>query len=226
MGAPAVWVRSEASPALSDVQACAGETPQRLAGPSSLHLQAGWQERDLLLLVLSGMQRQGPGSWAAVLGGWAAAVLDGRAAAGDAGAAMLQRQGMRCRGWAGLLLHSPARLVAASRLLAVGGAVLLQRPAADFHGWGADGLHVAHLHPPPGLVLLRWAAALGWARLGGLAPLWHRLAPLWHGLAGPLAVVAEAARVVARAAHGAFVTATRAIVPRPALLAADGAAAA
>lgn len=179
-------------------------------GPStSLLLQTGWQESDLLLLVLAGMQRQGHRSRAAALDRWAAA-----------GAMMLQRQGMQYHGatsilhWA--LVHPPAGLAAASGLLAVQWwPVLLQRPAMDLHWWRADGLHMVHLHPPPGLVaaLLWWAVALRWARLQGLAAL--RLA-----LAGPLNVMAEAAGVMARGwvcgAYGAFVAASR-----PAFLAAD-----
>ena len=173
----------------------------------------------MLLLVLDGMQRQGHSGWAAVLDGWAAAR--------DAGAAMLQRPGMQYHGGTGILhgalLHSPPGLAAATWLLAVQGwAVLLQRPAMDFHGWGADGLHVAHLHPPPGLAkiaaLLWRAAAPGWARL-------HGLAALWLALAGPFNVAAEAAVVMARGqvrgTHGAFVAAPRGTVPRPALLATD-----
>lgn len=182
------------------------------------------------MLVLDGMQRQGHSDrWAAVLDRWAAA-LDRWAAARDAGAAMLQRRGMQYHGGTGILhgalVHAPPGFAAASRLLAVQGrAVLLQRPAVDFHGWGADGLHVAHLHPPPGLAeiaaLRCRAAGPGWARLHGLATL--RLA-----LAGPLNVAAEAAGVVARGqlrgGHGAFVAAPRGTVPRPPLLATDRAA--
>lgn len=196
-----------------------GRGPSTSLAPCSFLLQTGWQESDLLLLVLAGMQWQGYSGWAAVLDGWAAAR--------DAGAAMLQRLGMQYHGGTGILhgalLHSPPGLATATWLLAVQGwAVLLQRPAMDFHGWGADGLHMAHLHPPPGfaeIAALLWrAAAPGWARL-------HGLAALWLTLAGPLSVAAEAAGVTARGqvrgAHRAFMAAPRGTMPRPALLATD-----
>lgn len=140
---------------------------------------------------------------------------------------MLQRPGMQYHGGAGILcgalIHSPPGLAAAALPLTVQRrAVLLQRPAMDFHGWRADGLHVAHLHPPARLAeiaaLLWWVAAPGWARL-------HGLASQWLALAGPLDVTAEAAGVMARGqvygAHGAFMAAPRGPVPCPALLATD-----
>lgn len=160
-------------------------------GPStSFLLQTGWQQSDLLLLVLAGVQRQGHSIWAAA--------LDRGAVARCAGATMLRWQGMQYHGgtsilhWA--LVHSPPGLAAASRLLAVQWwPVLLQRPAVDLYGWGADGLHMVHLHPPPGLAaaLLWWVVALRWAWL-------HGLTALWLALAGPLNVAAQAARVMAR----------------------------
>lgn len=198
----------------------------------SFLLQTGWQEGDLLLLVLAGIRRQGHSCRAAVLDGWTAALdgwaaaLDGRAAARDVGAAMLQWQGMQDHGWMGVLhgtlVHSPPGLATLGLLAVQGWAVLLQRPAVDFHGWGADWLHVAHLYPPPGLAeiaaLLWRPAALWWTWL-------HRLAALPLALAGPLSVVAEAAGVMARAqvrgACGSLVAAACGTVLRPALLATD-----
>jgi len=193
-----------------------GRGPSASLAPCLFLLQTGWQERNLLLLVLNGLRRQGHSGRAAALDGWAAAR--------DAGAAMLKMPGMQHHGGTdilhGALVHSLPGFTTATRLLAVQGwPVLLQRPAMDFHGWGADGLHMAHLHPPPGLAeiaaLLWRAAAPGWAWLHGLAGL--RLA-----LAGPLDVAAEAAGVVARGkVHRAFVAAPCGTVPRPALLTAD-----
>lgn len=158
---------------------------------SSLPLQAGWHKRDLLQLVL-----QGQGALAAALAGGAAAGDAG--GAGDAGAAVLQRPRRRERTGTGIfrraLLHPPPRLGAAGLLAGHGRSVLLQGPPVDPDGGWAGRLHVAHLHPPPGLASaaawLRRAAAPGRARL-------QRLASLWLTLAGPLEVAAEAARVVA-----------------------------
>lgn len=207
-------------------------SPGTSLAPCSFLLQTGWQEGDLLLLVLAGIRLQGHRCWAAALDGWAAALdgwaaaLDRRAAARDAGAAMLQRQGMQNHGRTGVLhgtlVHSPPGLATLGLLTVQGWAVLLQRPAVDFHRWGADGLHVAHLYSPPGLAeiaaLLWRPAALRQTRLHGLAA--SRLT-----LAGPLSVAAEAAGVVARAqvrgARGGLVAAAGGTVLRPALLTTD-----
>lgn len=205
-----VWASGKASPMLR------GMGPSASLALCSFLLQAGWQEGDLLLLVLAGMQQQGRSSWAAVLDRWVAVR--------DAGAAMLQWPGMKYCGGTGILhgtlVHAPPGLAAATWLLAVQGwAVLLQWPVMDFHRWGADGLYMAHFHPSPGLAkiaaLLWRAAPPGWAWLHGLAAL--RLS-----LAGPFNVMAEAAGVMARGqvcgTHGAFVAAPCGTVPHPALL--------
>lgn len=187
--------------------------------PPSFLLLEGWQDMHLLALVLARMLRQGHSGGAAVLDRRTAvldrrtAVLDRRTAVGDAGTAVLQGQGMQRDGLLrGTLLHSPAGLTAALLLALQWWSVLLQWPAVDFHWW-ANGLHRAHLHPPPGFTTI--PAALCRAAAAGRAGL-YGLAALWHTLAGPLDVVAEAATVVAwrqiRDAHRAVVATTGCVI--------------
>lgn len=187
-------------------------------------LHAERHQGDLLVLLV-GWQRDRTGT--AALGGPGTAgdrlgtagnrlgtAGHGSGTAGDGpGTTMLQRRGLqdhrRLLIVLGALLHSPPRFPAGIALRAgQARAVLLQRPAVDFHGRGAHGGHRADLHTPPGLAALRGRAAGG--GLGrGTAPR--------RALAGALGVVAEGLGVVTRLG-GVVAVPGGGAGPRPALV--------